>query len=282
MIIDYSTLRPPMPVLKAAGVTAAGRYIGQDGEPGFGNIHKNITTPEARELLAAGIDIFLAFEYGAQQATGGARQGTADAQLAHRQLQALGAPESMTVYFAVDFDIPDYAPHSSDPKAKLGPVGDYFAAIKSLALPFTVGVYGGYYAVSRALDARVADMAWQTVAWSGGQRDKRAVLYQLARQVLGAADVNLLETAGHDFGQWPRPPKPAAKTTEHVTIGEMSMGQLATQHHETVREILTDTARHATRGQLAEVLAYAAAVMTRHIAKDAPMPKGLHLWIRQP
>jgi hypothetical protein len=28
MIIDYSTLRPPMALLQAAGVTAVGRYLG--------------------------------------------------------------------------------------------------------------------------------------------------------------------------------------------------------------------------------------------------------------
>lgn len=244
MIIDYSTLRPPMAILKAAGITAVGRYLGQDGEPGFGNIGKNLTRPEARELLGAGIDIFLAFEYGAKQAALGAKQGEIDAQLAHRQLQALGAPESMTVYFAVDFDIPDYAPKSSSPRAKLGPVGDYFAAIKSLALPFTTGIYGGYYAVSRALDAKVADMAWQTVAWSGGQRDKRAVLYQLARQVLGAADVNLLETAGHDFGQWPRPARPPAHGPfRHVADGTKTGNQIAAERNTTWEHIAGVTAK---------------------------------------
>lgn len=276
MIIDYSTLRPPMSVLKAAGVTAAGRYIGQDGEPGFGNIHKNITRPEARELLAAGIDIFLAFEYGAQQAAGGAGQGTADAQLAHRQLQALGAPESMTVYFAVDFDIPDYAPHSSSPKAKLGPVGDYFEAISSLALPFTVGIYGGYYAVSRALDAKLATMAWQTVAWSGGQRDKRAVLYQLAKQVLGAADVNLLETAGHDFGQWPRPhvPAPPAPHGRHQVDGSISLAALARWCDTTPARILLLTAQHEEGGWGSLQRAY---INAGHWT--ARMPEGMITWL---
>ncbi len=28
MLIDYSVLRPPIPLLHAAGVTAVGRYIG--------------------------------------------------------------------------------------------------------------------------------------------------------------------------------------------------------------------------------------------------------------
>src|SRR5258708_1370891 len=159
-----------MATLKAAGVTAAGRYIGQDCEPGFGCIGKNLTKPEATGLLAAGIDIFLAFEYAADQARHGTSQGRADAELARQQLLMLGAPAGIAVYFAVDFDIPDYAPGNPDPRAKLGPVGDYFAAINTTRPSFKFGVYGGYYPVSRALHAALATMAWQTIAWSGCRR----------------------------------------------------------------------------------------------------------------
>lgn len=252
MIIDYSVARPSIAALKAMNVTAAGRYIGEDGEPGFGDIGKNITRPEAKLLLAAGIDIFLAFEYGAAQAAKGARQGEIDAQLARRQLQALGAPESMTVYFAVDFDIPDYAPKSSDPRAKLGPVGDYFNAIKSLALPFTTGIYGGYYACKRALDAGLADMAWQTIAWSGGQWDPRAVLRQQIAQILGG-DVDRLgiHTApGDDFGQWPRPRKHDAKPPRgrHQVDGNISLNGLARWCGITPERIVWLTARAEASG----------------------------------
>src|SRR5260221_348808 len=86
-----------MTVLKAAGVTAVGRYIGWDGEPGYSNIRKNLTITEARALLAAGIDIFVVFEYAADAALKGAVQGTADAHLAARQLHDLGAPAGGTL-----------------------------------------------------------------------------------------------------------------------------------------------------------------------------------------
>src|SRR5258708_31771913 len=139
-----------MATLKAAGVTAAGRYIGQDCEPGFGCIGKNLTKPEATGLLAAGIDIFLAFEYAADQALNGAAQGTADAHLATRQLSELGAPAGVTVYFALDFDLRDYAPASTSPVAKLGPAPRYFAAIKAAKTAFKPGSYAGYYALPPA------------------------------------------------------------------------------------------------------------------------------------
>ena len=214
MIADYSTIRPSAAALKAAGITAVGRYIGWDGVPGFASTGKNITRAEALELTGAGIAVFLAFEYTADAAKGGAQLGRADGRLSITQLGALGAPDGITVYFAVDFDIGDYAPQLPDTPAnaiaKLGPVADYFRAIAMLGgRTYRIGCYGGYYACKRLLDAGLAVMAWQTGAWSGGQRDPRAVLYQLAgTAALGGADVNIHESAGPDFGQWPRPPLP--------------------------------------------------------------------------
>jgi len=219
MIVDYSTARPTMAALKSAGVTAVGRYIGWDSVPGYKSIGKNITTAEAAELRGVGISIFLAFEYAANAAVNGATQGTSDGGLAIAQLIALSAPMGMAVYFAVDFDIPDYAPGLPDipanARAKLGPVADYFAAIVNLKPPYEVGVYGGYYAVNRLLNAGLVTKAWQATAWSGGNLDPRAVLYQTtsAAPVSGGdTDIRGHATTVEDYGQWPRPsitpPKP--------------------------------------------------------------------------
>lgn len=216
MIIDYSTLRPPMPLLKAAGVTAVGRYLGWDCEPGYQCIRKNLTVPEKDELLAAGIEIFLSFEYLADAARDGASQGARDCHLANQQLNALGmASPGTAVYYAVDFNIPDYVPAlpetPANARAKLGPVAAYFDAIHAAKPAHEVDGYGGYWAVSRLLDAKLITRGWQTIAWSGGQWDSRAVLRQELTQVFGAADVDLHTAASPDFGQWPRPavPKPA-------------------------------------------------------------------------
>src|SRR5258708_5624932 len=96
MLIDYSVLRPPMPLLKAAGVTAVGRYIGWDGDPGFQDIHKNPPLAEKNAPLTAGIQIWLSFEYAADAALSGAPQGTKDCALASRQLQALAMASPST------------------------------------------------------------------------------------------------------------------------------------------------------------------------------------------
>src|SRR5260221_8327042 len=110
-----------MTVLKAAGATAVGRYIGWDGEPGYQNIHKNLTAAEARELLAAGMEIFVAFEYAADAALKGAVQGTADAHLATRQLRDLGAPAGPTGVFPLGFYIPGFRPGGKKPPPELRP-----------------------------------------------------------------------------------------------------------------------------------------------------------------
>jgi hypothetical protein len=120
MLIDYSNIRPSITTLRGAGITAVGRYIGWDGEPGYQNSYKNLTQTEARSLLGAGIEIFLAFEYLADAPVRGANQGHMDGVLAMAQLGRLGAPPSMAVYFAADWDVPDYAPGLPDTPTPAG------------------------------------------------------------------------------------------------------------------------------------------------------------------
>jgi hypothetical protein len=217
MIVDYSTARPSMSALKAAGVTAVGRYIGYDGQPGFASIGKNLTAAEVAELHGAGIAVFTAFEYDPQAPAKGEPQGARDGTLAGRQLAELGAPPQTGVYFACDWDVPDYAPKLPDikasAKAKLGPIADYFTVINEQNPDYRVGAYGGFYAVKRLFDAGLISLGWQTVAWSGGQRDARAQLYQTAGRVsIGGADLDIHEGNAADFGQWNAP----AQTGEPV------------------------------------------------------------------
>ncbi len=238
MLIDYSVARPPIPLLKAAGVTAVIRYLGWDCEPGYQCTRKNLTLPEKNALLAAGIQIGLSFEYGATAALNGARQGTADGQLASRQLHDLGmAAPGTGVYYAIDFDVKDYAPAlpeggPANARAKLGPVAAYFDAIHATHPTHEVDGYGGYWAVRRLLDAGLIRRGWQTTAWSGGQWDSRAVLHQLASRWQGFADVDLHTASGPDFGQWPRPVLPPAPPPAVVTDGILVSHTMGwTGHH---------------------------------------------------
>src|SRR6185437_6646106 len=166
--IDYSTFRPSMATLHAAGVTSVGRYIGWDCEPGFGCIHKNLSLAEKAQLHAAGISVFVSFEYQANAAANGAPQGAKDVQLANKQMAALGMT-GCGVYYSIDFDMPDYAPALPDTAAnarvKLGPVAHYFDAIHAGKPNHSVCAYGGYYAIKRLFDAKLITHGWQT--WPG-------------------------------------------------------------------------------------------------------------------
>src|SRR5258708_2145490 len=250
MLIDYSVLRPPIPLLQAAGVTAVGRYLGWDGEPGFQNIKKNLTLTEKNALLAAGIAIWVSFEYAADAALSGDLQGERDCRLANSQLKNLGmASPGTAVYYAVDFDVKDYAPSLpetlANARAKLGPVAGYFDGIHSMLPNHEVDGYGGYWAISRLLDAGLIKRGWQTIAWSGGKWDPRAVLRQELTQMFGAADVNLHTALGADFGQWPRPvvpkPPPPAVITDGIlvskTMGWTGHRMQTADHGETWTEV---------------------------------------------
>lgn len=226
-IIDYSTERPSIAQLKAAGVTTVMRYLGWDGVGGYPNTGKNLTKAEAEGYLAAGISVGLAFEYLANAPALGAEQGTKDGTLAKQQLAALAAPVSMGVYFAVDYDTPDYSPSlpniPANARAKLGPIGDYFAAINETKGGFRTGVYGGYWVVKRLLDAGLATLAWQTIAWSGGNTDPRTNLLQTIQKVaIAGSDLDIHEGKAADFGQWsppaPKPPVPAPPTSVSFAV----------------------------------------------------------------
>lgn len=200
MIIDYSNWRPAMADL--AAVNGVIRYLSRDSA-------KHATGPELAELHQAGIATALVFEDGAERATGGAAAGWADGEFAATQAAALGVPRGRCLWTAVDFDVPDYDPASTDPLAKLGPVGAYLRAFASAIAdaaavgPYEAGAYGGYWLVRRALDARLVRRAWQTVAWSGTHIEARCALFQPGVPLHGGqADLDL--AGWRDWGQFRR------------------------------------------------------------------------------
>lgn len=196
MIVDYSFARPTPAALRQAGVTGVLRYISHDGA-------KAATPSEVAVLHSAGLPTAFVFEDGAERAATGRTQGSADGLFAASHAVALGLPAGRPVYVSVDFDIPDYAPGSTDPKAKLGPVAEYLEgfAAELDAKRYMLGVYGGYWCVSRAYDAGLTAWTWQTTAWSGGMIFQRVRLYQPGPQIMsGEADLDLAATG--DWGQW--------------------------------------------------------------------------------
>lgn len=164
MLVDYAfSPHPSTSSLKAAGIHYVGRYISSD--PANDANGKNLTPAESHALRAAGIGVVLfAEEDSATRILGGHSAGLADAHHFQAVVDALGMPDAVMVCCA-DFDATP---------AQQGPINDYCNAAASVLGIGHVALYGGYYPVSRALNAGVVRRAVQTFAWSGFSTAKAA------------------------------------------------------------------------------------------------------------
>lgn len=184
--VDYAWSHPGGTALQAAGKQFACRYLSPDSS-------KNLTKTEANDLAAHGVWSVVVWESTAARAKAGKTAGVADAKTASTQAVAAGMPSSRPIYFAVDFDAT-----AADQTA----INAYLDGAASVIGRDRVGIYGGYYPVKRALDAGKATWAWQTIAWSGGQWDARAVIRQGAQKTLNGVSCDLNTATAADYGQW--------------------------------------------------------------------------------
>jgi hypothetical protein len=213
-VVDYSFARFTTAQLHDMGAMAVGRYLTVINAETEGKL---LTRAEAQTLSAAGLGIVSTFEFQSTDALGGYQKGKEYAALAREQHAAAGGPAGRPIYFGVDFDTPDYAPHlpntPENAHAKLGQIAPYFQGINdTLGGPHLTGCYGGYWVIKRLFEAGLIGLGWQTVAWSGGQRYPRAAMLQ--NGFFGYYDVNEADIA--DFGQWRigwRPGDPGAGGT---------------------------------------------------------------------
>jgi hypothetical protein len=186
--VDFAGSSPGPDALKAAGNSFVVRYVSAPGS------WKNITRNEAQTLQAAGIDIILVFESYANRMLGGNSAGVEDAYTAIATATAAGAPADFFCYFACDFDA------SASDQPAINAYLDGAASIMGLS---RVGFYGGYTPLKGVLDAGKASKGWQTYAWSRGQFDLRATLYQYQNgATINGASVDLDYGYGSDLGQW--------------------------------------------------------------------------------
>lgn len=188
--LDYAwPPHPPIVAMKAAGITFVVRYLSLDPA-------KNLSAPERDALLGAGIRIALVWETTARRMLSGRDAGKTDALKADAQAFALHMA-GIPVYFACDFD--------ATPADQIL-INAYLDGVADSIGRGRTGIYGGYWPLSRALDAGKAKWAWQTYAWSGGRWDDRAQLRQVLNGIkIGGVAVDLDEAHAPDFGQWPRP-----------------------------------------------------------------------------
>ncbi|MFE3191897.1 DUF1906 domain-containing protein [Nocardia sp. NPDC059240] len=189
--LDYAAGRPAPSAIRAAGYDFVVRYL-SDGGPTLPG--KLLTPAEADNLRAHGISIVSNWETTAARMLDGYGAGVTDAHSALAQVLRCGGRADRPIYFSADFD--------ATPQQQV-PINDYLNGAADVLGRANVGIYGGYWPVSRALDAGTATWAWQTVAWSGGNVDPRLALFQTGEQVTVdgvPCDVNQTDRA--DFGQW--------------------------------------------------------------------------------
>jgi LysM repeat protein len=180
--VDYSWARPGGAKLQANGKTFAVRYLHSSG--------KGISNAEIADLRAHSIQIAVVYEAGAKSFLGRAA-GAAQARTAQSLLNGLNLSSSLPIYFAVDWDASE-ADQAGIDEALRG-AADVIGAGR-------VGLYGGYWPVSRAQAHGTARWLWQTYAWSGGHVAAGIHLYQWSNGQWGG-QVDFTRALQTEFGQ---------------------------------------------------------------------------------
>lgn len=208
-VVDYSAGVPSARLIRDVGHDGAVRYISppralwMKGKP--------VQRPEVDDFDTQGLKMAMVWQYGKEQDSDvmrGWNGGLHDAYAAQDHLNAIqcaGHP----VFFAVDFNISVEEWNSR--------AVEYFRAACSVLGRNRVGIYGHSRVCAWAAeDGVIAEigggkfLAWQTAAWSDGERAPEAVLYQRPGQVnIGGVDCDVSEVLHPEWG-W--------RALEHVDL----------------------------------------------------------------
>lgn len=213
-LVDFAHRKVPADQLKAAGFDGALVYV-SELRPGADFDFKPVTREYADSLRAEGLHVVSCYQYGKpgwptpSDYTRGYDGGVADASTALRLHNAAGGPDSAPIFFSVDEDI--------DEETWENVAREWYRGINSVLGVNRTGLYGHARACSWAIDDGVVGRStsdghwwvWQTKAWSAGERDPRAVLYQAvviggseSGVAIGDTHVDVDEVLAPDFGQW--------------------------------------------------------------------------------
>jgi hypothetical protein len=213
-LIDFAERRIAPNDITAAGYAGVVNYV-SESRPGANFEAKPLTRGYADALRAAGLHIVSNFQYGKPDGTApsdftrGFDGGVADAQTALRLHTAAGGSDSAPIFFSVDDDINVDIWNNLAVK--------WFRGINSVLGAPRTGIYGHAQACHWAIDDAVIGhsstaghlWAWQTRAWSHGQREAAAVLYQEVVNsasnpgpLLGGIHIDVDEVLATDYGQW--------------------------------------------------------------------------------
>jgi hypothetical protein len=213
-LIDFAARKIPAEDISAAGYDGVVGYV-SDSRPGANFGAKPITREYADALRGAGLHIVSNFRYGKpggvvpSDFTRGFSGGVQDAQTAIRLHQDAGGTDCAPIIFSVDDDI-DLATWNTV-------AVEWFRGINSILGVERTGIYGHSRACAWAVQDGVVGHSttpgrrwvWQTRAWSAGQREPTAVLYQgivdtasSPGPVVGGSRVDVNDVLAADFGQW--------------------------------------------------------------------------------
>jgi hypothetical protein len=213
-LIDFAEHLVPPDQISAAGYVGAVVYV-SESRPGANFDFKPVTRDYTSALRASGLHVVSNYQYGKpgwptpSDYTRGYQGGVADAQTAVGLHAAAGGPDSAPIFFSVDEDI------DVDTWKQLAV--QWFRGINSVLGVARTGIYGHALACALAVGDGVIGhsstsgyrWAWQTRAWSHGEREPTAVLYQTAiftasdpAVVLGGVHVDADDVLAADFGQW--------------------------------------------------------------------------------
>lgn len=213
-LIDFAERLVQPEQIKAAGYDGALVYV-SELRPGATFDFKPVTREYADGLRAAGLHVVSCYQFGKpgwpspSDFTRGYDGGVADAQTALQLHGAAGGPDTAPIFFSVDEPL--------DAGTWKGVAVQWFHGINSVLGVERTGIYGGSRECGWAIGDGVIGhsttpgyrWAWQTKAWSHGEREPAAVLFQT--EVVTATDPGALIDGVHvdvddvlapDFGQW--------------------------------------------------------------------------------
>ncbi len=213
-LIDFAERRIAPNEIKAAGYAGVVNYV-SEARPGSNFEAKPLTREYADALRAAGLHIVSNYQYGKPNGTApsdftrGFDGGVADAHTAQRLHDAAGGSASAPIFFSVDDDINGETWNTL--------AVNWFRGINSVLGTQRTGIYGHAQSCRWAINDGVIgrsstpghSWAWQTKAWSHGQREVAAVLYQAVVNspsepgpLLGGIHIDVDDVLAADYGQW--------------------------------------------------------------------------------
>ena len=213
-LIDFTERLVPADAIKSGGYQGAVVYV-SESRPGANFDFKPVTREYADALRAAGLAIVSNYQYGKpgwpdpSDYTRGYDGGVADARTALRLHAAAGGPDAAPIFFSIDDDID----HNTWKTLAV----QWFRGINSVMGADRTGIYGNSRACAWAVEDGVIGhsttaghrWAWQTIAWSHGEREPTAVLLQSVVNtpaspgpLLGGTHVDVDDVLATDFGQW--------------------------------------------------------------------------------